>query len=400
MNKDVVVIGAGMVGLSFASALAQQVPSLSVALVAPNLAEKLPRKSTKKTFELADFDQRVSAISTQNQQFLLKLGAWEQIPSARICHYNYMQVWDGLGTSDIKFDAHHLGYESLGAIIENIQIEQALRRSLAKEVEQIPLVVKYVDSSVNSRTPVVLENGQVLQARLVVAADGANSPTRTLVGFTTREWEYRHHALVCNVKTEKPMNNTAWQRFRPQGPLAFLPLGEGSPFASIVCSTNPEEASSMAKMSASELAYALAEAFEHRLGKVQEVSSAQAIPLRQRHAKQYFKDGVVLIGDAAHSIHPLAGQGVNLGFKDAAALVEVLSQAHAMNENLASKHTLSRYQSKRMPDNLATMAAMEGFKRLYDSQNPIFVLARNQGMRLFNQSDLLKKQIIKQACGV
>lgn len=395
MEKDIVIIGAGMVGLSLASALAQRAPTLEIALVAPSLEQKLPRKSSKKNLKLDDFSNRVSAISPQNQQFLSKLEAWQQIPSTRICHYQNMQVWDGLGTSNIEFNA-----QELGAIVENNQVEQALRRSLPNTIKQIPQAVKYIDSYQQDSTPVVLEDGQTLQAKLVVAADGANSRIRTQAGFSTREWDYEHHALVCNVKTEKPMNNTAWQCFREQGPLAFLPLGQDSPFASIVCSTSPEEAQSMMNMSAQELVQALGKAFEYRLGKVLEASSAQVIPLRQRHAKRYFKQGVVLIGDAAHSIHPLAGQGVNLGFKDAAALVEVLSQAHKTGASLASAQTLSRYEAKRMPDNLATMAAMEGFKRLYDSQNPWLILARNQGMKLFNQSGLLKKQIIKQACGV
>lgn len=398
MQTDIVIVGAGMVGLSMANALSLYAPHLKIALIDPALAQKLPPKSRKKRFDLEDFNSRVSAISLHNQQFLTELNAWQQIPSARICHYQHMQVWDGLGTSDIAFHAAQSGLPSLGAIVENQQIEQALRRALSDKVQQIAQAVKYIDSPNQGQTPVVLENGQRLHCSLLIAADGARSRIRTQVGFAMREWDYKQHALVCNVQTEQSMQHTAWQRFSEYGPLAFLPLGEDAQFASIVFSASVDKAQSMLQMSGEALAEELGKQFEQRLGRIVNISSAQVIPLRQRHAKRYVKQGVVLIGDAAHSIHPLAGQGVNLGFKDAKQLAQCLAPVE-LNNQTSLKRGLSSYEARRMPDNLATMAAMEGFKRLYSVNNPWLILARNQGMRWFDRSSWLKRQLIKQACG-
>ena len=200
----------------------------------------------------------------------------------------------------------------------------------------------------------------------MVAADGATSAVRRLAGLETREWDYLHHAIVTSVRCAESHQRTAWQRFTDDGPLAFLPLDRGGDtrWCSIVWSCTPKQGERLMALDDAAFCQALGKAFEHRLGKVECSDTRLCIPLRQRHAKRYVEPGLALIGDAAHVIHPLAGQGVNLGFLDAAVLAEELRHAQARGESIAEQRVLERYERRRMPHNLAMMAAMEGFQRL------------------------------------
>lgn len=255
---------------------------------------------------------------------------------------------------------------------------------------------------VSGQRELKLSSGKVLQAALIVAADGARSRLREWAGFKTREWDYNHHALVTSVRTERPHGNAAWQRFHASGPLAFLPMNlQGDDhWCSIVWSTSPEQASELLELSEKEFNQRLTQAFEARLGQVEISEERQIFPLRQRHAVEYIQPGLALIGDAAHTIHPLAGQGVNLGFMDVAALTQVLRQAAGGKQPLGSLAVLQKYQQQRKMDNLAMMALMESFKRLFAVRQLPVLLLRNLGMKLVNSSSLIKRKMIARALGL
>lgn len=393
---DVVIVGAGMVGQAIAAALGQGNASLRVALVDPAFSDDAPSLDES----ISGYDLRVSALTAKSQAFLTHLGAWQRIPQQRLSPYTHMQVWDGEGTGAVNFDAHELHVPCLGHIVENRQTLWAIQQSLPEQVCIIRDKVRYIDSRTDEGlVPMVLENGELLQARLVVGADGAMSRVRQWIGVPTTEWDYGHHAIVATVECERPLEATAYQRFRQQGPLAFLPLPQAH-LASIVWSTSPEEADAVLAMNEEDFNAALTEAFEGRLGKVLRSSNKARVPLRQRHAQSYWHEGVVLAGDAAHTIHPLAGQGVNLGFKDAETLAEEILRAAQKGLDIGSDMVLARYQRRRQMDNLSTMAAMEGFKRLFASDQPLVRWLRNEGMRLFDKFLPVKQHVVMKAMGL
>ncbi|MFY9178815.1 MAG: UbiH/UbiF/VisC/COQ6 family ubiquinone biosynthesis hydroxylase [Venatoribacter sp.] len=398
-NFDVVIVGAGMVGESIALAIAKENAGLSVAIVDPAYQQSEPNMGTG----INDYGLRVSALSAKSQAFLTQLGAWQRIPQDRLTPYTGMYVWDAQGTGVVQFDARDLHLPALGTIVENDQTQWALRQAVKEQssIRSFAQKVRYIDNrQADGYTPVALENGEFLNAKLVIGADGALSRVRQWAGFATREWDYGHQAIVATVKVEQPNQATAWQRFRPEGPLAFLPMPHSSQHCSIVWSTSPEEAEQVLALSDADFNQALTNAFEGKLGQVLESSKKASITLRQRHAKTYWKDGVVLAGDAAHSIHPLAGQGVNLGFKDAQTLAEEIVRGANSGLDIGGKDVLAAYQRRRQVDNLVTMASMEGFKQLFAAQNPLLRLARNQGMRLFDRVTPLKQQVVMKAMGL
>ncbi len=401
MNYDVVIVGAGLVGQAIASALvqgAQQKP-LRIALIDPAFRTQAPASGS----ELADYDLRVSALTAKTQAFLTRLGAWQKIPLQRLSPYTGMHVWDAEGTGSVTFDAADLHAPCLGHIVENRQTLWAIQQCLQETqgVDVLTQKVRYLDNrDAEGYTPVVLENDDRLLARLVIGADGALSRVRQWAGLPTTEWDYGHHAIVATVRLEHPLQATAWQRFRPEGPLALLPLPGDEHLASIVWSTSPAEADAVLAMDEAGFNAALTQAFEGRLGQVLASSAKARFPLRQRHARDYWCEGVVLAGDAAHTIHPLAGQGVNLGFKDAETLAEEILRAHSKGLDLGGELVLSRYQRRSQADNLSTMAAMEGFKQLFAADQPLLRLLRNEGMRLFDKLLPVKQHVMMKAMGL
>lgn len=394
---DVVIIGAGLVGQAIAVALAHGDEALNVVLIDPSFSPQAPADDRS----LNGYDQRVSALTAKTQAFLTRLGTWQRIPADRLSAYTGMHVWDAEGTGSVTFAAADLQVPALGHIVENNQTLWALQQCLPPQVTVITEKVRYFDNrQSDGYTPVALENGDILQAKLIVGADGALSRVRQWAGLPTTEWDYGHHAIVATVRCEQSLQATAWQRFRPQGPLAFLPLPHDPQLASIVWSTSPDEADAVLALDEAGFNRALTEAFEGRLGAVLESSAKTRIPLRQRHARNYWCEGVVLAGDAAHTIHPLAGQGVNLGFKDAETLAEEILRARAKRLDIGSELVLARYQRRRQADNLATMAAMEGFKQLFGSDQPLVRLLRNEGMRLFDRLLPVKQHVMMKAMGL
>ena len=314
-----------------------------------------------------------------------------------------MHVWDGSGTGQIHFSAASVHAQTLGHIVENRVVQDGLLDRLHdSDIGLLPNARLEQLRRSGDEWLLTLADGRRLRAPLVVAADGANSAVRRLAGCETREWDYLHHAIVTSVRCSAAHQSTAWQRFTDEGPLAFLPLlRDGKQdWCSIVWSTTPEQAEQLMGMPDDVFRKALERAFEGRLGEVLEADPRVCVPLRQRHAKRYVDEGLALIGDAAHTIHPLAGQGVNLGFLDAAVLAEVLVNACERGERLADVKVLSRYERRRMPHNLALMAAMEGFERLFQANPLPLRWLRNSGLKLVEQMPEAKALFVRQALGL
>ncbi|MDH1056533.1 2-octaprenyl-3-methyl-6-methoxy-1,4-benzoquinol hydroxylase [Aquipseudomonas alcaligenes] len=395
MQADLIIVGAGMVGSALALALEHSGLEILVVDGGP--------LSVKPFAAEGAFEPRVSALSAASQRILERLGVWDGIAARRVSPYRDMRVWDGSGTGSVHFSAASVHAEVLGHIVENRVVQDALLDRLHDS--QIGLLgsarLEQLRRSGDGWL-LTLADGRELRAPLLVAADGANSAVRRLAGCATREWDYLHHAIVTSVRCERPHQATAWQRFTDDGPLAFLPLARQGDehWCSIVWSTVPAEAERLMALDDEAFRHELGKAFEWRLGQVTAVDPRICIPLRQRHAKRYVESGLALIGDAAHSIHPLAGQGVNLGFLDAAVLAEVLLHALQRGEQPNDVRVLSRYERRRMPHNLAMMAAMEGFERLFQADPLPLRLLRNSGLNWVDELPDAKALFVRRALGL
>lgn len=394
-TADVAIVGAGMVGSTLALALAGS--GLKVMIIDGGNLVPQPFDPG------SPFEPRVSALSAASQRIFERLGVWSAMCARRVSPYTDMDVWDGSGTGAVHFSAANVHAQVLGHIVENNVVQDALLEALQQR--DVHLLggarVEQMRHSGDDRL-LSLADGSQVRTPLVIAADGANSAIRRLAGSATREWDYLHHAIVTSVRTELGHRATAWQRFGDDGPLAFLPLqgNTGEHWSSIVWSTTPEEARRLMALDTQAFCAALSGRFEHRLGQVLHADSRLCIPLRQRHARRYVEPGLALIGDAAHTIHPLAGQGVNLGLLDAAVLAEELLRARQRGERLADERVLSRYERRRMPHNLALMAAMEGFERLFQA-NPLPVRwLRNTGLSLVQGLPDAKAAFVRHALGL
>ncbi len=396
---DLIVVGAGLAGGAFALSMAESPLKIAVIDAQPERQGWPPLDES-----VLDYDARVSALTEASRTFLDRLGVWSAISERRACAYRDMQVWDAEGTGEIHFSADDVGQSALGHIVENRLITAALINKLRETSVRLMFNTPVAAwQAVGDGGELQLEDGRVLRAPLIVAADGANSRMRQWGGFQTREWDYHHHAIVCTVETERPHRATAWQRFLPQGPLAFLPLPDrdrSQHYSSIVWSATPDFAETLMAMDDSEFNAALARHFEYRLGAVIATSRRVRFPLRQRHAVQYSRQGIVLLGDAAHTIHPLAGQGINLGFGDAQVLAQECQRALARGLSLADSGVLARYQRRRKGENLAMMAAMQGFQNLFESDAAPLRMLRNVGMRWLDKAVPLKRQVIARAMGL
>lgn len=398
---DILVVGGGMIGSALALGLSRQ--GWHVGLV-EGAGHKALVQAPDPAKTVADFEPRVSAISVASQKLLEQLGVWSAITAGCHCPYQTMTVWDGDGTGRIEFDAAELQARALGTIIENRSIVRALFSALVESpAELIDGATMTGCQRVSGGCRVELEDGRTLAAHLVVGCDGANSRLRQWVGLPTREWDYDQQAIVCTVRTSQSHRFTAWQRFSLTGPLAFLPLLTESGdehFCSIVWSQDTEEARRLMALGDSEFAAELERAIERELGVVEAVSSRFAFPLRQRHAKNYIAPGFVLVGDAAHTIHPLAGQGANLGYGDVRALLDELSRARQSGLDPANALVLERYQRRRKGENLTMMATMEAFRQLFGRDELPVRWLRNTGMRWLNQLGPVKNRIAAEAMGL
>lgn len=393
---DVVIVGAGLVGATIACGLAQHSSDRPLRIAIIEAGGDLPEPTQEQ------FDPRVVALTHASQQLLEKIHCWDTIIALRACPFHDMMVWDGEGTARAEFSSTEVHRPYLGHIVENSVAVYAVRARL----KALPQVTVYQSTKViavhkpdeHQQVRLLLDDDSEVLAPLVIAADGANSAVRELSEFATREWDYGHDAIVTTVRTERSHEFVAAQRFMATGPLAFLPLrlGDDTHYSSIVWSAEKPLAAQLMSVSDEDFCARLGAAFEYRLGTIEHCDKRFCLPLRQQHARQYFQPGIVLVGDAAHTIHPLAGQGVNLGLLDAAVLVEEISRAVTRQIPLYDLSILRRYQRRRLASNLMMMGAMEGFKQLFGNRSPAATLIRNMGMQGFNSMPSLKNFIIEQ----
>lgn len=397
---DVVIIGAGIAGASLAVALSGK--GMAIALVE---AQALDANALPLSKSVHDFDPRVSALTPRSREFLQLLGAWDAIDAYRHCAYCHMTVWDAEGTGQIEFDRAEVGASELGHIVENRAIVRAVMAKVfaAHDISVMsPAALESCTRLPSSRIALALDSGERLEASLLVAADGALSRVRQLMDFRSREWDYGHRAIVATIQVERSHEATAWQRFLPSGPLALLPLpgDEDRHYCSIVWSAQEERADAVMALDDAAFCVELARASEARLGAIRATSRRIAHPLRQRHAVDYVQAGVALVADAAHTIHPLAGQGINLGLQDVAVLAQEIEAGQRNGVHPGQLELLRRYQRRRKSENLMMMSAMEGFKRLFEQQSLPLRWLRNAGMRGIDGLLPLKQQLMRHAMGL
>lgn len=394
---DIVIAGAGMVGLTIAALIARSE-------FAGNLSVTIIDAGDEPEFdENSDVDLRVSALSPGSAATLTSAGAWESIRSTRSCAFGAMRVWDSKGTFDgpetLRFDAADFALPQLGHIVENELIRYRLLQQIAASGTSIQFNTPLRRLlAVGERFVLETDGGPSLRPELVIAADGGNSFVREQAGLQTRSWRYGQTALVTHLRTERHHAQTAWQRFLPSGPLAFLPLEDGR--VSIVWSTSDQEARDALAASGDELAQLLDDASDGVLGKLTPDGPRAVFPLHARYARNYAVPGLVLVGDAAHSVHPLAGQGVNLGLADAAQLVSAIGTALGNGEYPGDLPALRRYERARKGENQVMLRFIDGIARLFASEVEPLERLRGTGMRLFNRSGPVRRLAIEQALGL
>jgi len=388
---DIAIIGGGMVGASLAVALSRS--SLNILLVDGQRFKHSP--------PVTDYDIRVSAITRASKNFLKSLGVWQDIKDFRASPFREMHVWEGQQDSVIHFDGADIGEEELGYIIENRVIQYYLHDRIRK-AENIDFVdrnsIASFESISDDEIQVNLSTGKQFNCQLLVGADGNRSTVRELAGIEAKGWQYDQSAVVATVKTSKSHENTAWQCFLVDGPLAFLPLDDN--LSSIVWSTRPDRATELKSVPVDQFELQLEQAFEGRLGEVELIGERGVFPLQLKYAEHYVEKNVALIGDAAHSIHPLAGQGVNLGFLDAACLADVILDGVSRSKPLGSYALLRRYERWRKGDNLGMMFMMDAFKRIFAVESGPLKKLRGKGLQLTNAIEPLKKLIMQGAAGM
>lgn len=386
---DVIIVGGGMVGSTLACALANS--NLDIAVIEKSIPAEIQNND--------NYDLRVSAINHSSQNVFKALGVWGGIEKRRCCAYEKMHVWDAQGDGEVTFDAADSGVKELGHIIENRVIQLALLERI-HDHDNIELISGLAVNKINYHadlSEVILEDGSNLNCRLIVGADGANSMVREAAGIDLDIAEYDQKGIVCTATPERHHQATAWQRFLVTGPLAFLPLANGQ--CSIVWSADSAEAERLMTLDDETFSKELFHAFDGKLGGIESVAGRAAFPLIRRHAKDYIKDGLVLVGDAAHTIHPLAGQGVNLGLMDAASLAEVMSTAIINRRDFASYQTLRKYERWRRGENQLMMFSMSGFKNLFGSEDSLITKIRSFGLNLVQKSNIAKSLLMQRAMG-
>jgi 2-octaprenylphenol hydroxylase len=389
-DYDVIVAGAGMVGACAALSFARK--GFRVALVEPSSAIK--KAGSGDTGADAVYDTRLSAISPTSQKFLIDLGVWSAIDQNRVCDYEKMFVWHANGNAAVDFDCAQLANQSLGAIVENNQILAALH-SACQSQQSIDwyLTDKITTLTENSETTVSvsLESDVTLSANLLIAADGRASNTRALTDIEVTSGSYDQIAIVTNVTTELPHQLTAWQKFLSTGPLAFLPLANGD--SSIVWSCDTELGEAMMLLDDDAFCTALGEAFDSRLGQVTGIGKRQSFPLGWHSCNQWLSHRVLLIGDAAHSVHPLAGQGVNLGFSDVALLMQQIGDL----DNPWHKKKLRQFERQRKSETALATHLFSGLKLVYGADNALQNKVRDFGMQLVQSNNSIKRHLMRQA---
>ncbi|WP_347987168.1 FAD-dependent monooxygenase [Methylomonas sp. AM2-LC] len=390
MNEDfdVVIVGGGMVGAAVACCLGGS--NLQVAVIEAQAPDVFSSEQPH--------DLRVSALSIASKNILDAVGAWQGVISRRSCPFRRMRVWENMG--DTTFDSDEISQPELGYIVENRVTQLALLDRLTSfdNVKLLmPQTINKIEYSGNA-SKLVLGDGTILQAKLLVAADGGHSRVRQTVGLGVTSWDYNQHALVIYIETAYAQQDITWQRFVPSGPQAFLPLTGN--YASLVWYNSPDEVRRLQALTFDQLKVELLNAFPKCLGEVSQILGVVSFPLKRQHAQHYVKQGIALVGDAAHMINPLAGQGVNIGLLDAAALAEVLIKASVEGKDIADVNILRSYEKQRRNENLKMMTVMDVFYRFFSNDILPVKLLRNLGLGFAQHITPVRNKVMKAAMGL
>lgn len=378
---DIVIVGGGIVGQAFALSMTKQ--NLNIAIVEPN--NPSPEMQKK-------FHTRVSAITPSSEAFLQSIGVWHTIQRKHA--FTNIKVWDENSHGHLDFSITDDGTTHLGHIIENDYMQSAMYDELKNtRVEFTSARLESIDKTELGYT-LHLDNGQQLECLLLIGADGSHSRVRDLANIDRRETNYQQKAIICNIRSDKSLENTIWQRFLSDSIIALLPLSDKE--ASIVWSAENHLADELLTLFPETFASRLSTSVEYRFGEFEVLSKIQAFPLIERSAKEYVKENLALIGDSAHNIHPLAGQGVNLGFADS---IELSKQLQASNQYLGDYSILRKYARARRLDNELMAKTMTGLNWIYKENSETMRWLRGFGMNLINQNSTLKSFFQKYASG-
>ncbi len=405
---DIIITGGGMVGAALATGLGQQ--GHKIALI--DLAEPEPFDPESPP------DIRVSALSAGSEHYLKALGAWQGILGMRATPYRRLGVWDASthpitdrlpgSLTEVEFNAKELGAAHLGHIVEN----SVTRLALWQTAEREPQVSLFTGQSIaeleqsDAAATITLDDGSRLQAQLVIGADGAHSQLRSLAGIGVTRDQYQQQAMVLSVRYRGTPEDITWQGFYPTGPRAFLPLHSagnayaGETWASLVWYDSPARHETLQAMDHEALMAEIQHQFPRRLPKLTHIDAKASFPIARQHAKHYFLNRVVLAGDAAHTINPLAGQGVNLGFQDAQCLQQLLSEARANGNDLGDTAVLERYEQQRRPANRRMMLTMDLFYHLFSNEIPPVHLVRKLGLGAARALPFARNRVARYAMGL
>ncbi len=398
LEFDLVIVGGGMVGSMLCAAVANGLSKHAELMSVCILEDRLPKPFTPGTDP--PYDLRVSALSIASERMLQNVGAWDGIVNRRCCQYKKLSVWDGEMAGRTDFDASSVNADHLGHIVENRVLQLALQESIT----ELPNVTVLSPARLSryrltqAGVQIILEDGRQIKSRLIVGADGANSLVRPQAGIDVDKKIYPQHALVATISTALPQQDITWQRFVPTGPEAFLPLcGQRG---SIVWYHSEDEIARLAALDDIEFVELLQSTFPAELGEVESVQARGSFPISKAHAKKYIAQRVALVGDAAHTVHPLAGQGVNIGLLDAAALAQILLEAYGKGRDFGDEAVLRKYQRWRYGENQLMLSALDSIYEAFKPRPAFVRRARSASLNMVDRIGPVKQMVMRHAMGV